>query len=48
MDVYQTALSEAGFRDVSIEITQTYSPGEAGLPEGSGKVASAAVRARKA
>ena len=47
VDVYQTALRDAGFRDVSIEITQTYGPGEAGLPEGTGKVASAAVRARK-
>ena len=47
VNVYQAALSEAGFQDVSIEITQTYSPGEAGLPEGSGKVASAAVRATR-
>jgi arsenite methyltransferase len=47
VDVYQKALSQAGFGEVSIEIIQTYSPGEAGLPEGSGKVASAAVRAAK-
>src|SRR5438477_6557224 len=47
VNVYQAALSEAGFQDVSIEIIQAYSPGEAGLPEGSGKVASAAVRATR-
>ena len=47
VDVYENVIRQAGFREVSIEVIQTYSPGEAGLPEGTGKVASAAVRARK-
>jgi hypothetical protein len=38
---------EAGFDDVEIEITNRYGPGEAGLPPGSGKIASAFIRALK-
>jgi len=38
---------EAGFDAVEIEITHAYSPSEAGVPEGSGKIASAFIRAAK-
>jgi arsenite methyltransferase len=47
VDEYRTAVRDAGFREVGIEVTQTFGPGEAGLPEGSGKIASAAIRAVK-
>src|ERR1700686_4008374 len=47
VDEYRTAVVEAGFDDVEIEITHIYSPSEAGLPEGSGKIASAFIRAGK-
>ena len=47
VDEYRTAAGEAGFRQVSIEITQTFSPAEVGLPAGTGKIASAAIRATK-
>ena len=47
VDAYRTALTGAGFDGVEIEITNTFGPGEAGLPEGSGKIASAFIRARK-
>jgi arsenite methyltransferase len=44
---YRDALQEAGFTDVDVEVTHTFGPGEAGLPEGSGKIASAYIRAEK-
>jgi arsenite methyltransferase len=44
---YRAALLTAGFEEPDFEITQTFSPGEAGLAEGSGKIASAYIRARK-
>ena len=47
VDAYRAAMIEAGFRGVEIEVTNTFAPGEAGLPEGSGKIASAFVRASK-
>jgi hypothetical protein len=47
VDEYRATVLEAGFADVEIEITNTYGPGEAGLPEGSGKIASAFIRAAK-
>ncbi len=47
IDAYRAAVVEAGFDAVEIEITNTYGPGEAGLPEGSGKIASAFIRAAK-
>lgn len=47
VDAYRAAVSEAGFDAVEIEITNIYGPGEAGLPEGSGKIASAFIRAAK-
>jgi SAM-dependent methyltransferase len=47
VDQYRAAVVDAGFSGVEIEITNTYGPGEAGLPEGSGKIASAFIRAAK-
>src|SRR5438128_5037013 len=47
IDAYRAAVVEAGFDAVEIEITNIYGPGEAGLPEGSGKIASAFIRAAK-
>ena len=47
VDAYRAAVTDAGFGAVEIEITNTFGPGEAGLPEGSGKIASAFIRARK-
>jgi SAM-dependent methyltransferase len=44
---YESALVSAGFVDLDIEITQTFGPGEAGLPAGQGKIASAYIRARR-
>ena len=44
---YRSALVAAGFVDLDIEITQTFGPGEAGLPAGKGKIASAYIRARR-
>lgn len=55
-DVYRALLEDAGFRDISIEITRRYSVAEAGLDTrtlregweaGDGKLASAFVRAVK-
>ncbi len=47
VDAYRAAVIDAGFEAVDIEITNTFGPGEAGLPEGSGKIASAFIRAAK-
>ena len=47
VDAYRAAVIEAGFDAVAIEVTNSFGPGEAGLPEGSGKIASAFIRARK-
>jgi arsenite methyltransferase len=47
VDAYRAAVIEAGFGAVDIEITNTFGPGEAGMPEGSGKIASAFIRATK-
>ncbi len=47
VDAYRAAVIEAGFDAVEIQITNTFGPGEAGLPEGSGKIASAFIRAGK-
>ncbi|HLW03702.1 MAG TPA: arsenite methyltransferase [Ktedonobacterales bacterium] len=56
IDTYERLLREAGFEDVSIEITRRYTVAEAGLDPaslpagweaGDGKLASAFVRARK-
>ncbi len=44
---YESALVSAGFVELDVEITQTFGPGEAGLPAGDGKIASASIRARK-
>ena len=47
VQAYRAALLEAGFVDVDVEVTHTFGPGEAGLPAGSGKIASAYIRAAK-
>jgi SAM-dependent methyltransferase len=47
VDEYRAAVRAVGFDAVEIEITNTYGPGEAGLPQGSGKIASALIRAAK-
>jgi arsenite methyltransferase len=47
VDAYRAAVIEAGFDAVDIEITNTFGPGQAGLPQGSGKIASAFIRAIK-
>ena len=47
VDAYRAAIVGAGFDAVDVEITNTFGPGEAGLPEGSGKIASAFIRATK-
>ncbi len=44
---YRAAVMEAGFDAVEIEITNIFGPGEAGLPVGSGRIASAFIRAAK-
>lgn len=47
VDEYSAMLRQAGFTSVGLEITQTFGPGDAGLPEGTGKIASAYIRAVK-
>ena len=47
VDAYRAAVISAGFDGVEIEITNSFGPGEAGLPDGSGKIASAFIRASK-
>jgi len=44
---YRSALDAAGFVDLDVEITRAFGPGEAGLPAGDGKIASAYIRARR-
>ena len=44
---YRSALDAAGFVDLDVEITRAFGPGEAGLPAGDGKIASAHIRARR-
>lgn len=46
-DAYRSALTRAGFRDVTIEITNSFTPSEAGFPAEAGKIASAHIRAIK-
>jgi len=47
VDAYRAAVVAAGFAAVEVEITNTFGPGEAGLPAGTGKIASAFIRAVK-
>ena len=47
VDAYQAAIRDAGFETVAIEVTNTFGPQEAGLPDGAGKIASAYIRATK-
>lgn len=44
---YRSALADAGFEGLDVEITRTIKAEEAGLPPGPGKIASAYIRARK-
>jgi hypothetical protein len=44
---YRSVVAGAGFTAIEVEITNTFGPGEAGLPSGSGKIASAFIRALK-
>jgi SAM-dependent methyltransferase len=45
---YRDALVAAGFRDIDVEVTNSFTPEEAGFPAESGKIASAHIRAIKA
>jgi ubiquinone/menaquinone biosynthesis C-methylase UbiE len=47
VEEYLGLLRESGFAEVSAEITHVYTPAEAGLPDGKGKIASAYIRALK-
>ena len=47
VEAYRAAVLGAGFTEVEVEVTHTFGPGEAGLPAGSGKIASAYIRAAK-
>ena len=47
VDAYRGALRAAGFSNIDIEVTNSFGPGEAGLPDGSGKIGSAHIRAEK-
>ena len=47
VDAYRAAVLDAGFETVVIEITNSFDPGEAGLPDASGRIGSASVRASK-
>ena len=47
VEEYLQGLRDAGFSDASAEITHIYTPAEAGLPDGKGKIASAYIRAHK-
>ena len=47
VDAYRAAVRDAGFATVTIEVTNTFGPQEAGLPDGAGKIASAYIRATK-
>lgn len=47
VDRYRDALRDAGFHKIDIEITNSFVPGEAGLPEGPGRIGSAHIRAEK-
>ncbi|TMC29979.1 MAG: arsenite methyltransferase [Chloroflexi bacterium] len=47
VEAYREAVTAAGFANVDVEVTNTFGPGEAGLPPGAGKIASAFIRAAK-
>jgi arsenite methyltransferase len=47
VEAYRKALTDVGFGQLEVEITNTFGPGEAGLPDGAGKIASAHIRALK-
>ena len=48
VDAYRDALAAAGFTNIEVEITNRFTPAEAGFPAESGKIASAHIRAEKA
>ena len=47
VEAYRDAVIAAGFQDLEVEVTNIFGPGEAGLPAGTGQIASAYVRAVK-
>ena len=47
VDSYRRALAVAGFTNIEVEITNTFTPAEAGFPAESGTIASAHIRAEK-
>ena len=47
VEEYRNAVAAVGFTDLEVEVTNTFGPGEAGLPAGTGKIASAYIRARR-
>ncbi len=47
VQTYRAAVAAGGFADVEIEITHPYTPAEAGLAHGPGKIGSAFIRAIK-
>src|SRR5438270_9469307 len=47
VEAYREAVTAAGFANVDVHGTNTFGPGEAGLPPGAGKIASAFIRAAK-
>ena len=47
VEAYRSLVEGAGFTAIEVAITNTFSPGTAGLPRGTGKIASAFIRAVK-
>ena len=47
VEAYRDAVIAAGFQDLEVEVTNIFGPGEAGLPAGTGQIASAYVRVVK-
>src|SRR5919201_5035005 len=45
-EAYRRLLSEAGFADVRLQVERSFTPQDAGLPDGRGRIGSAAIRAR--
>jgi SAM-dependent methyltransferase len=46
-EAYRRLLSEAGFEDVRLQVERSFTPHDAGLPDGRGRIGSAAIRARR-
>ena len=47
VEAYREAVIAAGFTDLEVEVTGTFGPGEAGLPDETGRIASASICAAK-